>query len=378
MNDSDLDRDARWMRRALELASRGRFGASPNPMVGAVVVDREGRLVGEGYHAVCGGPHAEVVALQEAGDRAAGGSLFVTLEPCAHHGKTPPCTAAIVESGIRRVVAAMRDPNGDAAGGIECLRAEGVDATVGGDSDAARLLNRRWLTWARERRPWVTLKAAVSLDGRTATRTGQSKWITGSEARHRSLELREEHDAILVGVGTVIADDPHLTRRLGLNPSQRWLRVVLDSRLRTPAEAVVVRDGPEQTLIAHTPEASPENRSRLTRMGVRLLEVPADAAGRVELDRLLEELGRREVSALLVEGGAATHGSFVDADLLDEAVFFIAPLLIGGPGPSAVAGRGIADLELAPRLRFESLTRHGDDLEVHAVRPEDEDVHRIG
>jgi diaminohydroxyphosphoribosylaminopyrimidine deaminase/5-amino-6-(5-phosphoribosylamino)uracil reductase len=375
MSRGDADRDARWMRRALELAARGRCGASPNPMVGAVVVDAEGRLVGEGYHAICGGPHAEVIALEDAGHRAEGGSLFVTLEPCSHHGRTPPCTKAIVASGIRRVVAAMRDPSSDAGGGLERLRAEGVDASIGGDSEAARLLNRRWLTWAQERRPWITLKAAVSLDGRTATRTGQSKWITGEGARHRSLELREEHDALLVGVGTVLADDPRLTRRLGLNPSGRWLRVVLDSRLRTPSQAVIVRENPEQTLVAHTPEARPEDRRRLSDLGVGLLEVAADSSGRVELHGLLEELGRREVAALLVEGGATTHGSFVDQDLLDEAVFFIAPMLIGGPGPSAVAGRGIADLELAPRLRFESLARHGHDLEVHAVRPEGGDVH---
>ncbi len=376
MKLTDLDRDARWMSRALELAARGRFGASPNPMVGAVVVDSEERVAGEGYHASCGGPHAEIVALREAGDRAAGGSLFVTLEPCAHHGRTGPCTDAILESGIRRVVAAMHDPNAEASGGLERLRAEGVDATIGGDSDAARILNRRWLTWVQERRPWVTLKAAVSLDGRTATRTGESKWITGEPARHRSLELREEHDAILVGVGTVLSDDPRLTRRLGLNPSNRWLRVVLDSKLRTPDRAIIVREDPDQTLIAHTAEASAEDRRRLDERGVHLLEVSADGAGRVELFQLLEKLGRRDVTALLVEGGASTHGSFVDADLLDEAVFFIAPMLIGGPGPSAVAGRGIADLELARRLKFESLARHGDDLEVHAVRPEDVDVHR--
>ncbi len=378
MNGADLARDARWMQRALELAARGRFGASPNPMVGAVVVDSEERIVGEGYHAVCGGPHAEVIALREAGAHATGASLYVTLEPCAHHGRTGPCTEVILASGIRRVVAAMRDPNAAAAGGLERLRAEGVDATIGGDSDAARVLNRRWLTWEQERRPWITLKAAVSLDGRTATRSGQSKWITGEEARHRSLELREEHDAILVGVGTVLADDPRLTRRLGLNPSDRWLRVVLDSRLRTPSDAAVVREHPDQTLIAHTAEASPGDRARLANCGVRLLEIAPDSAGRVELNQLLEQLGRREISALLVEGGATTHGSFVDADLLDEAVFFIAPLLIGGPGPSAVAGRGVADLDLAPRLHFEHLARHGDDLEVHAVRPEEADVHRAG
>ncbi|HQP42427.1 MAG TPA: bifunctional diaminohydroxyphosphoribosylaminopyrimidine deaminase/5-amino-6-(5-phosphoribosylamino)uracil reductase RibD [Thermoanaerobaculales bacterium] len=378
MAGDNRDADARWMRRALELAARGRFGASPNPMVGAVVVDPDGRLVGEGYHARCGGPHAEVVALREAGERARGGSLFVTLEPCAHHGRTPPCVDAILSAGIRRVVAAMREPSPHAGGGLDRLRAEGVDAGVGGDSDRARALNRRWLTWVQERRPWVTLKAAVSLDGRIATRTGQSKWITGEAARRRSLELREEHDAVVVGVGTVLADDPQLTRRLGLNPGDTWTRVVLDSGLRTPTAAQVVWSSPEQTLIAHTPEAAPAERRRLEAAGVQLIEVAAANDGRVELHQLLEQLARRDVAALLVEGGSAVHGSFADAGLVDEAVFFVAPLLIGGSGPSAVGGRGVADLELASRLRFAGIARHGDDLELRAVRPEDEDVHGSG
>jgi diaminohydroxyphosphoribosylaminopyrimidine deaminase/5-amino-6-(5-phosphoribosylamino)uracil reductase len=375
MAGENRDADARWMRRAFELAVRGRFGASPNPMVGAVVVDPDGRLVGEGYHARCGGPHAEVVALREAGERARGGSLYVTLEPCAHHGRTPPCVDAILSAGIRRVVAAMREPSPHAGGGLDRLRAEGVDAGIGGDSDRARALNRRWLTWVQERRPWVTLKAAVSLDGRIATRTGQSKWITGEAARRRSLELREEHDAIVVGIGTVLADDPLLTRRLGLNPAETWTRVVLDSRLRTPTAAQVVQSSPEQTLIAHTPEAPAAERRRLAAAGVQLLEVAAGEDGRVELHQLLEHLARREVAALLVEGGSAVHGAFADAGLVDEAVFFVAPLLIGGSGPSAVGGRGVADLELASRLRFDGIERHGDDLELRAVRPEDEDVH---
>jgi diaminohydroxyphosphoribosylaminopyrimidine deaminase/5-amino-6-(5-phosphoribosylamino)uracil reductase len=375
MAGENRDVDARWMRRAFELASRGRFGASPNPMVGAVVLDQDGRVVGEGYHARCGGPHAEVVALREAGERARGGSLYVTLEPCAHHGRTPPCVDAILSAGIRRVVAAMREPNPNAGGGLDRLRAEGVDAGIGGDSDRARALNRRWLTWVHERRPWVTLKAAVSLDGRIATRTGQSKWITGEAARRRSLELREEHDAIVVGVGTVLADDPLLTRRLGLNPREGWTRIVLDSRLRTPTAAQVVQTDPEQTLVAHTPEAAPAERRRLAAAGVQLLEVAAGADGRVELHQLLEQLARREVAALLVEGGSAVHGAFADAGLVDEAVFFVAPLLIGGSGLSAVGGRGVADLELASRLRFEGIERHGNDLELRALRPEDEDVH---
>jgi len=376
MSNAHLDVDAHWMRRALDLAKRGRFGTSPNPMVGAVVLDPTGELVGEGYHAAFGGPHAEVIALRAAGARARGGSLFVTLEPCAHYGKTPPCVDAILSSGVRRVVVAMREPNPDAAGGIERLRAEGVDVNVGSDANGARALNRRWLTWVQERRPWVTLKAAVSLDGRIATRTGRSKWITGEEARQRSLELREEHDAILVGVNTILADNPRLTRRLGLNRTGSWYRIVLDSRLRTPSDARVVQSEPELTIIAHTPGAPDEERQRLESAGVHLMESPADDSGKVEVHQLLTHLARRGMAALLVEGGAKVHGSFVDADLVDEVVVFIAPILIGGAAPSAVAGRGFSDLELAPRLRFEGVERHGDDLELRAVRPEASDVHR--
>jgi diaminohydroxyphosphoribosylaminopyrimidine deaminase/5-amino-6-(5-phosphoribosylamino)uracil reductase len=340
------------------------------------VVDADGRLAGEGYHAACGGPHAEIVALGEAGGRAHGGSLFVTLEPCAHQGRTPPCVEAILSAGLRRVVVAMRDPNPPAAGGIERLQSEGIEVSMGGDTDSARILNRRWLTWVQERRPWITLKAAVSLDGRIATSSGESKWITGEEARHRGLELREEHDAILVGVDTVLADDPKLTRRLGLNPNESWFRVVLDSRLRTPSSATVVQSDPEQTLVVHTEDAAAADRERLESAGVQLLEVQADERGRVELHQLLEQLARREIAALLVEGGARVHGSFVDADLPDELVFFVAPILIGGKSPAAVAGRGFKELGMAPRFRFEGVRQHGRDLELRAVRPGEDDVHR--
>ena len=365
----------RWMRRALELARRGRFGASPNPMVGAVVLDRDGARVGEGHHAVCGGPHAEVVALAEAGGRARGGTVVVTLEPCAHHGRTPPCVEAILAAGIRRVVIGIADPSREAGGGAERLRAEGVEVVEGVEVGSGRILNRRWLRWARTRRPWVSAKAAVSLDGRIATRTGRSQWITGEAASHRGLELREEHDAIVVGVGTVLADDPRLTRRLGLNPGDGWRRIVLDSRLRTPSDAVVVTTDPELTVIAHTDEAPGDDRRRLAAAGVELVELPADDRGRVDPTALLDHLGERSLSALLVEGGAAVHGSFFDADLVDEIFLFMAPMVIGGEAPAAVAGRGVAELEAAPRYVFESVEGHDEDLELHALRPEDADVH---
>ncbi|MCU0303604.1 MAG: bifunctional diaminohydroxyphosphoribosylaminopyrimidine deaminase/5-amino-6-(5-phosphoribosylamino)uracil reductase RibD [Thermoanaerobaculales bacterium] len=368
--------DERWMSRALELARRGRCGASPNPMVGAVVLDRHGRPAGEGYHARCGGPHAEIVALAEAGERARGGTIFVTLEPCAHHGRTPPCVDALVAAGIGRVVIGIADPNPAAAGGAERLRAEGIEVVEGVGSESGRVLNRRWLRFMQDRRPWVSAKAAVSLDGRIATRTGESKWITGEAARTRSLELREEHDAILVGVGTVLADDPRLTRRLGLNPGDGWLRVVLDSRLRTPSTATIVVSDPGTTVIAHTAAAAPADRERLAATGVGLVELPSDDRGRVSVGHLLDHLGARGVAALLVEGGAAVHGALFDGDLVDEVYFFVAPIVIGGEAPGAVAGLGIAELARARRYLFEEVGRHDDDLELHGVRAEDDGVHR--
>lgn len=344
-------------------------------MVGAVVLDRAGRLVGEGHHARCGGPHAEVHALAQAGDRARGGTMYVTLEPCAHQGRTPPCAEAIIAAGLRRVVVAMKDPNPIASGGLERLRAEGIDVAEGIKSESGRILNRRWLRWAQTRRPWVSAKAAVSLDGRIATRTGHSKWITGEAARNRGLELREEHDAILVGAGTVLADNPRLTRRLGLNPGDDWRRVILDSRLRIPTDAVVVASDPEMTVVAHTAEAADEDRRRLAAAGVEVVELPADDLGRVDLGAILNHLGQRGIAALLVEGGATVHGSFFDGDLVDELFFFVAPLIIGGEAPAAVGGLGAGDLELARRYHFDEVRRHGDDLELHCVRPEDADVY---
>ena len=369
------DTDHRWMDRALQLAALGRCGASPNPMVGAVVVDAQGQLVGEGYHAAYGGPHAEIVALADAGERAREGTIYVTLEPCAHHGKTPPCVNAILNAGLRRVVVALSEPTSQAGGGCDRLRAEGIEVHEGPGAERSRTLNRRWLHWIRYHRPWVTLKAAVSLDGRVATREGHSKWITGEGARERSLELREEHDAILVGVETILADDPRLTRRLGLNPVSGWRRIVLDSKLRTPTDAVVVQSQPESTLIYHTAEAPVEDRRRLREAGVEMVELKADSNGRVDIEAALDHLARREIAALLVEGGPTVHGSFNDAELVDEVALFIAPFMIGGEGPSAIAGRGIATLEAAQRLVFEDIDRHGEDLEIRAVRPEEADVH---
>ncbi len=367
--------DSHWMKRALELASFGQFGASPNPLVGAVVLDKHGNKIGEGYHRAYGGAHAEVVALDEAGANAGGGTLFVTLEPCAHHGKTPPCVEAILKAKIKRVVIALGDPNPIAAGGILRLEEAGVEVDIGIGYDTARHLNRRWLKFVDRGIPWVTMKAAISLDGRIATKTGQSKWITGPEAREHGRSLRENHDAILVGVDTVIADDPQLTRRLSLNPDTRLKRIVLDSKLRTPLHSRIVGSQPELTYFAHTAEASEISRRAFEENGVSLIELPTDENRRVDLFSLMKQLGEANISALLVEGGAQVHGSFIDSDLVDEAVFYIAPMIIGGNAPSAIAGLGAGQLETAPRFFYEDIDKLGKDMMLRAIRSQDEDVH---
>ena len=336
-------------------------------MVGAVVVDADGTLVGEGYHRRFGGPHAEVEALLAAGPRAAGGTLFVTLEPC---------TETILAARVRRVVVALRDPNPVAAGGVEQLRQAGLEVEVGAGTADARWLNRRWLTWVERRTPWVTAKIAASLDGRTATASGESRWITGDEARARGWGLREEHDAIAVGVGTVLADDPSLERHLGLNPTGRWLRVVFDSCLRLPLSAAVVRDDPGQTLVCHGPAAPLAAREALAQAGVGLLEIALDESARVDVAIALARLGEMEISSLLVEGGGLLHGSFFDRELVDEVALFLAPMVIGGHGRPAVAGRGVERLGLAPRFSFTGAEQCGTDLLVTALRADASDVHR--
>ncbi|NOZ79565.1 MAG: bifunctional diaminohydroxyphosphoribosylaminopyrimidine deaminase/5-amino-6-(5-phosphoribosylamino)uracil reductase RibD [Acidobacteria bacterium] len=374
---SPNETDLRWMRRALELAARGRFGASPNPMVGAVILDVEGRLAGEGFHERVGGPHAEINALAEAGERARSGTLYVTLEPCNHYGKTPPCTDAILEAGMARVVIAIPDPNPQAGGGAARLRSGGVQVTMGVAAVEARRLNYRWLHWASAQKPWITLKAAVSLDGKVATRRGDSRWITCEAARRRSLELREEYDAILVGAGTVRADNPRLTRRLGLNPNGRWLRIVLDSALDIPADAALIREDPESVLLVHTDRAPADRRERFRDAGVRLLEIEPGPDGRPALTTLLRALAAEPVVSLLVEGGPAVHGSFNDAGLADEIELFLAPVIIGGvQAPAAIGGLGAGMLDEAKRYIIVSVTRHDTDVEIRVIRANEADVHR--
>jgi diaminohydroxyphosphoribosylaminopyrimidine deaminase / 5-amino-6-(5-phosphoribosylamino)uracil reductase len=352
-----------YMERALNLARQAEGFTSPNPMVGAVVV-ADGRIVGEGYHRRAGGPHAEVEALQAAGAATRGATMYVSLEPCNHYGRTPPCTKAIIEAGISQVYYAVADPHPPARGGHQALAAAGITVRQGPCTVAARHLNRFFFHFVGSGRPYVMVKFAASLDGKIATRTGHSQWITGSEARQHGHQLRQAVDGILVGAGTVAADDPQLTTRLPQATVSHPLRILLDSRGRIPLTARLFDpDLPGQTVVATTIAMPVPQRRRLEAQGVWVWEMAATENGRVCLPHLLEQLGRQQVLSLLVEGGSQVLGAFFDAGLVQEVQAFLAPILIGGqsaPGP--LSGCGAATLNDAWRLDNVCMKRLGDDL----------------
>ena len=329
--------------------------------MGAVVV-RGGELVGEGYHARVGGPHAEVVALERAGRRARGATLYVTLEPCDHHGRTPPCTEAVIAAGVSRVVACHRDPNPQVSGrGFARLARAGIEVETGPLAERAVGLNLPYLLPRLLGRPAVTLKWAASLDGKIATAGGESRWISSPEGRRWALSLREEHDAILVGIGTALADDPLLTRRLGFAGGPN-LRVVLDRRLRLPPTARMLAEPGPVVVYAERPAAA--RRRALEARGAAVAVLPE-----VSPEAVLADLHRRGVASLLVEGGGAIHAAFVAAGCYDRVMVDLAPLLLGGvraPGP--VAGAGAPALAGAPRLEALGVRRAGPDLLLSGLR----------
>lgn len=343
---SDFEREV--MAQAIAEAKRGR--PSPNPRVGAAIV-RDDEVVSLGHHAEAGLAHAEVDAIRNARTGVEGGTLYVTLEPCNHQGRTGPCTEAIVEAGIARVVIGCRDPAPHVPGAIDRLRASGIDVEVGLLEDECTALVADFAKHIQTGRPHVTLKAAVTLDGKIATRTGDSKWITGEAARTEAHRLRDDADAILVGVGTVLADDPSLTVRHveGRDP----IRVVLDADLRTPADAAVLGTadaGGAEVLVFHADDAAAGRRRALRRPGVELIPVTRHARG-VDLAEVLDVLGSRDIVRLLVEGGAHVHGTFLDLGLADRAAIFVAPRVIGDAGAiSFAAGTGVESIERAWRL----------------------------
>ncbi|MDD3579587.1 MAG: bifunctional diaminohydroxyphosphoribosylaminopyrimidine deaminase/5-amino-6-(5-phosphoribosylamino)uracil reductase RibD [Desulfobacca sp.] len=360
---SFTDADRRYMAQALLLAAKGAGYTSPNPMVGAVVVKCD-LIVGQGYHHQVGGAHAEVEALNDAGPRARGATLYVTLEPCHHQGRTPPCTAAIIAAGIKRVVMATRDPNPQVTGGGgEFLKSQGVTVETGLLEKEAHQLNEAFFKAVTTGLPWVIAKAACSLDGKIATYTGDSHWITGPKARALVHRFRHQVDAILVGIATVLTDDPQLTTRLPRRRGRDPIRVILDSNLRIPltAQVLTIRSL-APTWVACTRAAAPDKIVAVQQTGAEVLVVPGDGP-QVNLPALLKLLGQRQVQSLLVEGGAEVHGAFFDQGLVDKFHFFYAPKFIGGRGAfSVLAGQGVASIADAWPAKNLTIRRIGPDL----------------
>ena len=357
------------MRRALALATRGLGETNPNPVVGCVIV-KDGRVVGEAYHARAGRPHAEVLAIARAGARARGATLYVTLEPCSHFGRTPPCAPLVGDSGVRRVVAAMRDPNPLVNGkGLAVLRRAGVAVCTGVLQDEALLLNERFLVSVREGRPFVLLKAALTLDGRIAAASGHSRWITSPAQRAQARWLRRLHDAVLIGIGTALADDPLLL------PSPRtrrpFTRIVMDGRLRlSPTSRLARSIGPGTPVLVVTASRDPLARRRLEGAGVEVLRIRAER-GRVSLGGTMEALGARGIRSVMVEGGSEVLGSFLAARLVDQVALFRAPLLLGGrKSRPAFGGSDPPTVADALRLRPNSpLVRRGSAARFPWPRP---------
>ena len=357
------------MERAIALAERGRGIVSPNPLVGAVAV-REGRVVGEGWHEGPGTAHAEVVALRAAGDRSRGATLYTTLEPCNRSGRTPPCTTAMIGAGVTRVVIGALDPNlGAGEPGVHELRMAGIEVEPGIWSAEAERQNAAFLKHVRTGLPLVTMKMAASLDGKVAARDGSSRWITGAEARADVHRLRAASDAIVVGAGTALADDPSLTVR---EPGYRGapvLRVLVDARGRVPAAGDLFDDA-APTLVAATDLAPAERVEEWRAAGAEVLEYGFDGRG-VPLDSLLADLGKRDVQGVLLEGGPTLAWTAVRDGLVDRVVVYLAPILVGGTGaPGILGGDGFGPIGAAERVRITSFCRIGDDLRVEA------DVHR--
>ncbi|MBX7218467.1 MAG: bifunctional diaminohydroxyphosphoribosylaminopyrimidine deaminase/5-amino-6-(5-phosphoribosylamino)uracil reductase RibD [Blastocatellia bacterium] len=376
--------DQHFIKEALALAAQGLGQVSPNPMVGAVIV-KDGEIVGRGFHRFLDRRHAEVVAIEEAGARARGATMYTNLEPCSHFGRTPPCTEAIINAGIVRVVSAMRDPNPKVLGrGFEQLRGAGIEVSVGLGEKESLKLNEVFVTYFAKSRPFVHLKTAMSLDGRIATRTGDTQWITGEPARQAVQELRHRYDAILVGIVTALADNPALTYRGNLTRHKPLIRIILDSKLRLPLHSRLAQTTAEAPVWVFTAADQPEiplderkseKREQLEKLGVRVIDVPTmpnpeSGEPRIDLRAVLTELAADKVTSVMVEGGAEVAGSFLTAKLIDKATFFIAPVLIGGRAAiSALGGDGFATLNDAPRLLNVEVKHVGRDVMITGYPP---------
>jgi len=355
--------DTIFMQEALKLARKGLGKTSPNPMVGAVVV-REGEIVGRGWHPGAGQPHAEIFALKEAGELALDAELYVTLEPCNHEGRTPPCSEAIIRAGIRRVVIGTADPNPAVIGrGAERLKQAGIKVEIGLLEEECRRLNETWNKYITTGLPFVTLKAAASLDGRIATRTGHSQWITNEKSRHYVHQIRAAHDAILIGIGTLLKDNPHLTaRRPGLEPLSPY-RIVLDSLLRTPLDSNIFGSDGREKMILATRRHEEKKLAPYREQVKEILLLPTNDLGQLDFPALLRELGRREITSVLIEGGSEINGSALDNRIIDKICFFYAPILIGGRGSlGMLSGEGTESIDQALPVKDITIRHFDSDL----------------
>lgn len=369
------DEDIKFMRLALRLAQKGRGQTNPNPMVGAVVV-KKGQILGQGYHHRAGEPHAEVLALQKAGKKAQGATLYLNLEPCNHFGRTPPCTEAILKAGLRRVVVGMIDPNPLVSGqGIARLRSQGIKVEVGLLEDECRKLNAPFIKYITQGRPLVVMKVAASFDGKVATTSGEARWISSPEARRYVHKLRQNADAVMVGIGTVLQDDPLLTVRMpSLRNPRQPLRIIVDSKLRLPLNSQIVRTAAQYpTLVATTESASLAKIKRLEKAGVEVLTISPNHRGRVNLYTLMKELAKRGILSILLEGGPTLNASALEEKIVDRLLFFIAPKIIGGEkAPGIIGGKGIRQMAEAIPVKNVKIRRMGPDLLLEGeVGPEE-------
>ena len=364
---TSVDNDGRFMRHALDLARRGRALASPNPMVGALLV-RDGQIVGEGFHRYAEVKHAETWALEQAGAASQGSTLFVTLEPCGHQGRTPPCTGQLIAAGVSRVVAAMKDPNPLVAGsGLGILREARIVVDTGVCEAEALKLNEAYCKFIQTRSPFVTLKAGMTLDGKIAQTDGRSRWITHEISRQRVQQLRFESDAILTGIGTVLADNPRLTDRTGLQRRRPLLRVVVDTWLRLSSDSTLVRSRAEGDILVFCSEQRDTARQeRLEASGVEVMPIPT-TEGKVDLSAALTELGQRDITSVVIEAGPTLNFEALRSKCVDRLLCFIAPRILGGQSPlPLVGGEGFVRLDRSLALRFASIEQIGDDLLVEA------------
>ncbi len=355
--------DKDHLQRALDLAAKGIGLVSPNPLVGCVIVSGDGEVVGEGTYFKDEVIHAEAIALQQAGERARGGTAFVSLEPHGHHGKTPPCTEALINAGIKRIVCPIEDPNPLVSGkGFARLREAGIEVSVGPLADEAAKLNEKFICWHTKGRPFVHLKLAMSLDGRISLKKSVSTALSGDAARYRVQQLRHEHDAILVGSNTAVTDNPSLTDRSGLPRLRPLARIILDNRLRLPLDSILATTTEEASTIVFTNCIDPESIARLTDKGVNVIPVEGGARNIVGV---LEELKKLEIQSVLIEGGTEVAGAAIESGVVDKVTFILSPIIIGGhDAPVAIGGKGVESLAEATRLKDLEITRYGEDIEI--------------